>query len=570
MKALNLIICLLAVTLFVACSKKKDGNSNPYYQGYYPQTGYQTIPGYQVGPQFNCNGPSVMHGNLVQFCGWIATQGEQVCSPHVARRLFMQHCQGFYGNTAYSWSNYCGVMIRTGCYFSARGCVYQGKTYRSTYVSTGPYRDDDGGYKPSPSPTPTPSPKPSPTPAPTPAPQPICQPDPAKDCKPIKDGKKETVLCKSPRESSTDIRHYTLTRDEYYRLADRICKPATVLPTVRVTGEENRTSTTTSTATTVIPSSTTVQPAVQTACTIKIDKNDIVRHCKLKRNRHGLRGVHARNLRAEDFDLRNVKTDFDRFVEADNISCQIPGQKGRVSYREFARAKGTRDCPAAATPVTTTPVSSNTPVVSETIQENNTVAEVAPKTSVDLAQCMNIEDIQKRITAQNTELSSASAYYNAQLLENNHSPAFIAAWKAYVKPVIDRHNLSVYSLYSQLSAIGSNVRQNGTQFQFVPDIGTITSCVDGKQMTVEFPNEVGVQSKIYTQNGMSLDSGDFELTETTYGTFKYDNETGRYILARYIGVGKKLGKEEIKEKVVRDMVSRGYIVNDPHRVINAN
>src|SRR5690606_6561485 len=154
--------------------------------------------------------------------------------------------------------------------------------------------------------------------------------------------------------------------------------------------------------------------------------------------------------------------------------------------------------------------------------------------------------------------------------ENNHSPAFIAAWKAYVKPVIDRHNLSVYSLYSQLSAIGSNVRQNGTQFQFVPDIGTITSCVDGKQMTVEFPNEVGVQSKIYTQNGMSLDSGDFELTETTYGTFKYDNETGRYILARYIGVGKKLGKEEIKEKVVRDMVSRGYIVNDPHRVINAN
>lgn len=464
MKTLNLIICLLAVTLFVACGKKKDGNSNPYqvqntpygvtpndHNGYYgSQYGQypRGIPGYQVPSQANCQGPSQMFSNLVQYCGWLATDGERMCNPFEVRRTFMQYCQQF--ATRY---NYCVQEVRTGCYNKVSGCSYYYKGEYKRYSQYSPRPGDKKKIK-----------QPNYPDYPNDPGQPGSCLDIGKDCK-KKNPKKSELICKLPNEEAKES-NYTYSVEDYKILANDNCP--FVLAKTFVTGSSQRT-----------------QQVVA--------KKQVVQ-------------------------IQNSQKQTKSYGNHDYIDAAIFNDKS-------ASSKSSSKVSA----------------------------------SLDLKQCMNIQKLHEHILNQKNDLSSAAAYYEVQLLEKNLSANFVKAWKEAMKPVLQKYSVSVYTRFSQLSALGANIAQNGDQLRMVENIGKIVECSDGKHMVVQYDNEVGPQVVTYTQAGFDKNDSDFEMTESTRGTFKLGNEKGTYILSRYIGVGKKLSEKQIVKKVNDDMKRKNYL-----------
>lgn len=255
MKALNLIILALAVTLFVACSKKKDGgapqNNNQYQRyGTTPNDihggNYGQMPGYQL-QQGSCQGPIPLHNNLGSYCGWLASDGERLCNPIMVRQAFLQNCQ-----TISTPNNYCQTYIRSGCYYNSSGCGISAGvsiSYRSSYRPSRRNRDygrdyhsnnddndndnDDNGndhgddYVIVPvekTPAVTYPVADNSTPAVT-APLPVevknCKQDLEKDCKDIKEGRKTIILCRLPNVTSDG--GYLYTPERYKRITTQTC-----------------------------------------------------------------------------------------------------------------------------------------------------------------------------------------------------------------------------------------------------------------------------------------------------------------------------------------------------------
>lgn len=603
MKTLNLIICLLAVTLFVACSKKKDGNSNPYNAGYnygytpndprynnmYPNNN-GIMPGYQL-PQGACNGPTNMNGDLFQYCTWLATGAEQMCNPVMVRQEFMQKCQSF----AYQL-NYCVPMVRSGCFYSKSGCSYEGKSYKSTYVSARDFDDSRDSYRGSLStrkqlpqvdlsaskpkenvlpPVQVIGQKPSPV---TPAPQQQvqCDANPSKDCYEEKPGKPETRKCRHPKEKSNDKRKWNLTYETYLAKVQESCEqtvvaqpapvqesPVQQLPEQVIGGGQDS-------------SQTVVQEQQQ--CTTAEVKPWI--DCRLKRGERAsaVRGTDKKALK--DFDFKkgsDGKSFFEKENARGNIQCKNPGDKKSSrnyvynSYEAYA-ASLTR-CESSSN-VVTQPVSqsqSSGNVIAQapqvSVQEQPVAVEQKAQQQASSSQCLNLETINNYLSSQESNLSSHSVYYSAQLLGSGQSKELVAAWKKAMQPIINKYSTKVYSSASQMSAIGSNVRQSSSSLRLGGKEAKIHSC-DAKILVVSYMNEAGQQNVTYSSNGFEMNDDNYEVTETTVGTFKHGNETSQYILGRYIGVGTKLNESQIKSKVLKDMKTKNYIENDPLGLIN--
>jgi hypothetical protein len=248
MKASNLIILALAVTLFVACSKKKDGDSGQYQNqngygltpndiygtnggyyhgggavvyggGYYPPA----MPGYQLN-QGGCNGP--IYSDQVSYCGWLAQYGESMCNPMVVRQAFLERCQGF--STRF---NYCQQQVSSGCYYGG-GCHFSDSTelIRFTPHKRPQYLDDNTYHAPAPTPAPTPTPTPvhqqppvvSHPPVVVKHPQQICFANKSKDCK-YPNGKKKGLICKLPNDSTAEGNYVYNSYEEYLDAVNKEC-----------------------------------------------------------------------------------------------------------------------------------------------------------------------------------------------------------------------------------------------------------------------------------------------------------------------------------------------------------
>jgi hypothetical protein len=471
MKASNLIIIALAVTLFVACSKKKDGNSGyGYYQGQYNgmtpneyrPPGYmpQTMPGYQLTQ--GCNGPSQMFSDLLSYCGWLARDGERMCNPMSVRQAFMQYCQGFSTSM-----NYCVAQVRSGCYYGS-GCSFGG----SARISFSTH----------------------------------------------------------PRERDLDDREYSHSHRE-----SRTEAKAEVKTEVKTETKAKVTETKTVAAT--VPYTPAPAPKIIAQTEVKTCHPNATTDCKT-----------------------NPKN-------KSQWICKLPSalpydEKAYIIMYKDYKSAAEKDCSGAS--------NANVPLVA---------APEVKTGSIDFTNdCMNIQEMHEYIIDQKHKLSSASEYYDAEILEKGHSKEFVNAWKASMQKTLNNNYYSIGTSdkngrYSNLSAIGANLAQKGdklqTDMQMVENFGKIIECRDKKVMTVKYDNEIGTQLVTYTQNGFEKNDNDFEVTETTRGTFKYLNESGTYLLARYIGVGKGLTEKEIKAKVLKDMKVKGYLEVDPESIINA-
>ncbi|MES2768288.1 MAG: hypothetical protein V4596_04010 [Bdellovibrionota bacterium] len=257
MKMLNLVILVLAVTFFVACSKKKDGNSTPqpqlpygttptdqmYGNGYYPN-GPQPMPGYQLPSQANCQGPGQMFSDLRSYCGWLARDGERLCNPMVVRQNFIQYCQSF----AMTF-NYCVPEIRSNCYYK-QGCAVQVKGTWERYSHASKRKRDSGSWTSQQGGQVIVGPiNPVPPNDSEPEEQNDCKQNISVDCK-KENPKKPKLICKLPDDSSSE-ENYVYDLEDYKALA---CKDSSSKVAVR---EAPKSTSTQSVA--VIPKATTSQ-----------------------------------------------------------------------------------------------------------------------------------------------------------------------------------------------------------------------------------------------------------------------------------------------------------------------
>lgn len=462
MKTTNFIILALAVTLFVACSKKKDGDSSHYnngqgrygltpndhkrgYGGYYQQQ----MPGYQMMGQGNCQGP--MFSDLVSYCGWLARDGERVCNPQLVRQTFMQYCQAFAQRY-----NYCVEQVQTArCYNTGCGYQYKGKWELYSHHSKRDKNYDKGGgdYLP-----PTPG-KPQP---------PIYQPptdscNPSVDCR-RKNPKKPELECRLPGESD-----YKYTKAQY----DVLCQDM-----------DGSTSTVTELPTTVV----------------RPDRSDLA-----------------------DLDS-NSSSNKTQTVTA-------PVQASKVL----------------------------------------TAVESQKASDVDSNKCMNLEEIRNFIADPKNKMASYSDYFTAQLNKSTHSKAYINAWKSAIASRVQKYPVSYAApqYKSEYTAIAANISQRDDQLTLVADAARIVSC-GSKHLDAKFHRVLGAVNVLdtvsYSWNG--LKDNDLEIIETIRGEFKHGNETGTYILSRYIGVGKNMSAKQVEAKVTGDMKRKGFTEIDPQAVIN--
>lgn len=575
MKALNLIICLLAVTLFVACSKKKDGNSNPYQGNYaytpndprynmYPNNGM--MPGYQMGQVGSCNGPTQIYGNLSGYCGWLARDGERMCNPMVTRQLFMQYCASY--ATTY---NYCVNYVQSGCFYTNAGCSYQGKKfkYSSTYVSTGKYSDwgDDVKSKPSGKLDPiivTPPPSEE---------APVCYEKPD-DCYEVKKGKSETKKCRHPLETSTDKEKYTLLYETYLKLLQQTCGQSSARTTRPVVSESSGVVYSQPRTVEVSnPVAQNTQPRTLPAVEVqeKVTCVDLPHNpgkdCRLKRpeRESAARGTTKKNLIAWDFQKgTDGKIPFAKENERGNIECKASGTtSGYIfsSYEQYVASLKKCETSTVET-VVAAPATSNVvtsaPVTAAPVETAATVTSVATKKPY-LAQCMNLQELHNYILNPANELSSYSAYDVTSPISSARSKEYLAAYQENVGNTLIQSRMSVYGTTGKMSAIGLDVQQSEDMLQVdsLRGPGEIIDCRNKNFMTVRYASNQGDVIVTYKWNGLRDD--DLVIEETSQGQFAFRNESSRFIVTRYIGVGKRMNEKQIYNKVTADMKKAGLL-----------
>ena len=515
MKPFKLIICLLAVTLFVACSKKKDGNSNPYPHNPYGTTpgyinnglvGTTGLPGYQL-PQGSCNGPTQMYSDLVSFCGFLARDAEAICNPAAVKQTFLQYCQSMATQL-----NYCVPQVQSGCFYSASGCVIGSRTvrYSSGYSSsdrTSRRERLSGDYRPS-----RPSSRPS-----------VSRPIPAQDAPSV--------------SAPIPSRPATVVSAPIERAEERNCVRQESKPWIDCR----------------------LKRGERASAVRGIDKKAL-RDFDFRRGSDG-------------------QTPFEKENRRGNIECKAPGSTKSTrnyiysSYEQYV-ASLSRNCgdvvvsqpvPVQTAPVVSAPIQSRPEAITSPVaDEAPAKVEELKQEKAFLAQCMNLEELHNYILNPANELSSYSAYTVSQPVAQNRTREYLDAYRVNINNVLTQSRMSVSGSTSQMSAIGLNVTQRGDRLQVdsTRGSGEIIDCRNRNSMTVKYSSSQGSEIVTYAWNGLRDD--DLEIIETIRGTFAFRNETSDYIVSRYIGVGKKLNSKQIIAKVTADMKKKGLLGLDPN------
>lgn len=520
MKALKLIICLLAVTLFVACSKKKDGNQNPYYPngtyglmpndinsgGMYQQPG--VMPGYQL-PQ-GC-GTGQMFPDALSYCGWLATEGESVCNPMVVKQMFLQYCQSF----AVQY-NYCVPQVQSGCYYGS-GCNFGSTTIR--YHDRKRPRDDIERVKVDKikygtvySPAPTQSQAPVYTsPQPT---APNCNGDKNRDCKERykKSKKSSELICKHPSESKSE-ENYVYSYSEYLDIIKEECSSKQV--------------------TTVTPRTTTYENKPVAQAIPRVEKLGVV--------------YSGANSVPEKL---GVVYESEASYLASHPGAKIVARNGQVITSQAA---------------TITPAQKvkTVYVLPEDLKKTDTV-KIAPKA------CLNLQKMHEALINPNNHFSSIRIFREGGLLNKTADKRFNTKFVESIKSDKSVYYGNVEGKPSNnLSAIGYNVKQtdttlrvftNNTQSGMANSVGKILTC-GAKILVAEFKTPYGSERDTFTWNGLMDD--DFEIILTRNGTFKSGSLEDSYIMSSYIGVAKnmedivKKDDQIIHKKVQADMHEKG-------------
>ncbi len=593
MKVLNLIICLLAVTVFVACSKKKDGGSQPYgyghnpyglttneiygngynsnpYQGYYPSN-----PGYPIPQGCQAN---QMFPDLLSYCGWLARDGAGFCqNPYAVKQAFLQYCQ----NYAVQF-NYCVPQVRTGCFYTTGGCFggqvgytkpFRYKdTKRDSSLGKDVVEDGDGDYIPPVDPTPAPAPSPGNTYDCT---------NVNRDCKNRnvnKKGSSNNLICKLPNASDSET-NYTYTVEEYRVLAPYNCPQSTRPVSDRVT-ELDRVIVKGERDNTPVYRPPVAAPQQQVTCTT--EEGEPWNDCRLKRadNRSAVRGTTRRALKDFDFNKDSSgKTPFEREVQRGNIECKAKGatrhsRNYNMTYFEYVESLKKCGTVAVGTEqpiqsvgrtsgvVSTAPISSNEGAVAQqplNSADEVAAAPVATKPTVNVDKCLDLEEMHKFILDPVNEYSSHQLFVDRDLVNKSVSSKFKTTWVEAVATHDNEYRGSIVGKNNQnTTAIGIDVQQDARRIKIDnrKGYGTIEVCRDD-YMVANFP-DVG-QRLVVTWNKQLDDN--MSMIYTWRGNFKNRNESSDYVINKFISIEKgNTSREKVHRNTVDKAERLGLIV----------